>query len=367
MRRLCVYIQADWQPGQAVPWALTDAEAQALQAQGQDVPEHWPAHEVLDVVLAQERVTLAEVTLPPGSQREAERLVPVLLEEQLLAPVEQQFFALGPRQEGNKRWVAVLDRVWCRPLMQFLQTQPAWRSMTAEALLLPAASALWTGSAWCVREEAGLPQWHFGAESPAVATRWQRPVGLVAESGTNTVEVDVLAWWQRPSLPSIQLGQGEFAPRPVARAWWNRWGSSMALLAVLILAWVGQQSVSAWQAHRARLQADHEAAQAFAQALPGVPALDPVLQLEQALQTTQARRQPSDFGVGLVKLARATPSGAVLQQVQYQAAAPGRGGSWVLQVAPAQQQQWEAALRGQGAVVRAPEHAAPGRLEVQWP
>lgn len=94
-------------------WALVEAEA--VLAEGAvrpgDAPElpYGAAPQRAVALLPAEAVFLRRLTVPGGSERDARRAAPFLIEEQLAQPLESVSVEIGPRQDDGARFVLAVD------------------------------------------------------------------------------------------------------------------------------------------------------------------------------------------------------------------------------------------------------------------
>ena len=94
-------------------WALVEGEA--VLAEGAVQPGEAPdlpygaAPERAVALLPAEAVFLRRVNVPGGSDRDARRAAPFLIEEQLAQPLDSVSVEIGPKQEDGTRFVLALD------------------------------------------------------------------------------------------------------------------------------------------------------------------------------------------------------------------------------------------------------------------
>lgn len=119
----------------AAGWALV--EAGAVIAQGElgagetpSLPENAaPSHAV--ALMPSESVFLRRLAVPGGSQRDARRAAPFLIEEQLGQALEAVAVEIGPQQPDGSRFVLAVDA----------DTRDAWRRFAAGLAIKPVFAA----------------------------------------------------------------------------------------------------------------------------------------------------------------------------------------------------------------------------------
>lgn len=94
-------------------WALVEdgqllAEGVLAPGDGPDLP-YGVAPERAVALLPAEAVFLRQIAVPGGSERDARRAAPFLIEEQLAQPLESVSVAIGPKQDDGTRMVLAVD------------------------------------------------------------------------------------------------------------------------------------------------------------------------------------------------------------------------------------------------------------------
>jgi general secretion pathway protein L len=286
-------------------WLLADGEGRPLSAVqtgslamaaagagGRRVAVLAPANQAL--------YTSAE--LPQGGAARAPQVIAYALEEQLIADVESQHFAVGRIAAHAPTPVAVVARA----------TMDAWlRELAAAALrpdllvvdstLLPRFSgyavALLEGELLTISDAKGVtttlsaPPGGFAAALEvalgeqsgttallfhATPLDWQRRGGEVEAVRPKVVSLKVqllssgvLPWLaaQLHSASPINLLQGEYAQRGTSAVHWQRWRLAAVLAGALLTVHVGVQAYRLWSLKRTERDLDASTAQLVAPAL----------------------------------------------------------------------------------------------------
>jgi len=224
---------------------------------------------------------LADVDLPHNSGGRAAQLVPYALEEQLVAEVDSQHFAVEPSRSGARTAVAVVARANMEHWLEQLHAagmQPDL--LCVDAALLPRLTgysvALLEGDLLTVQSETGsaisvsAPSGGFasalevalGGHAAGVTLLfhctpmdWQRRSAeveavrpQVASLKVQLLSSGVLPWLaaQLHSAAPINLLQGAYAQRGAPGAQWRRWRLAAALAGALLVAHVGNQTYRLW-------------------------------------------------------------------------------------------------------------------------
>jgi general secretion pathway protein L len=231
-------------------------------------------------------VLLADVELPQGAAGRAAQLAPFALEEQLVGNVEDQHVAIGRVHDGNRVHVAVVARSqlegW-KAQLDAAGLDPA--CIVAEQSLLPSipgqAVATLEGSQLCLRDAAGTGhcieatagslagalELLLGESRAATALMiyttpadWQERKaeiealrGQFADLKAQLLNQGLLPWLAAyvpaavAANQAINLLQGQYAPRAVRGAAWQRWRLAASLAAGLLVLHLGVQG---WRLHQ---------------------------------------------------------------------------------------------------------------------
>jgi general secretion pathway protein L len=332
---LRLYITGEW-PARttACQWALYDTKGSLLQ-RGSSEPRHWPAAEVVELVLSSDQCLTLDVTLPAGAGGARARggdLIAYAVEERLVGEVEKEHIVAGETRADGQTQVWIMDRGRLRALLTALQQlERIPRRAFSELQLVPLVSGRWSV---CLREQSGFAR--VGGESgfafdfaldfvrsePPVALRLAlqaaTKAGTAPESldiycaaGT-TLEGDVWPEWQRvlgvpvrpageyawPTLPTRTVRNllvGEFAPQGERGAALAAFRPALALgISTLVLYSLFSFGEWIWldrQASRLRIQTG----EIFRAAFPQVQTIvDPSLQMQRLYD--QFKRERGQLG-----------------------------------------------------------------------
>jgi general secretion pathway protein L len=338
--KLRIFLPAAERPasGERCAWKLFDARGE-LRREGSDAPEGMPRAKEVELVLPAERVLFARLKLPRVNAATIRELLPYAVEDRLLADPSHIHAVAGRKSARGESIVAVVDRDWLQARLDAL-----------------AAGGLRATSAFCESAllAGGHRDWHvvWGPErgmlvdDEGVGASFDRGPGLplalrvaideASERGDKPASVrvhaeggealpDLAAWssetgvafapgttWEslangQPAAESIELLQGEFAPRgarPAARipraALWL--GAAILAVQVALTAADGMRL----EAERARLVQRQESI--FRGAFPEAKAVvDPELQMARNLEELRRARglaAGDDFLAQLTRVAR---------------------------------------------------------------
>jgi len=306
------------------------------------------------LIVASGDVLLTEVELPPKSGVRPQQLVAYALEEQLAADIETLHFAVGERDEVNRRTaVAVVTRtLMSRWLQQLGDAGIQVVAVCADASLLPQnpghTVVMLEGDTLSLRR-AGRPALALPADNIGAALEtslgeemaaenlifyvspedWQRRSSEVEalRGRCASLKVQLLNSGTLPLLaPQLAAGafinllSGEFATQVAAGSGWRRWRLAAILLAVLFAVHVLGLSLQLLQQHRSERALDAEIGALARSALPGDSGQGPVRsRVEQRLLAAQGDTGGTGFMPALAALSQALGSarGASLQALSY--------------------------------------------------
>ncbi|WP_169307321.1 type II secretion system protein GspL [Chitiniphilus eburneus] len=274
---LRLLLDADPDSNQPLSWFLVDGAGRTEQS-GSAPIERLPAATRLELLISPARVSAHVIPLPRQPQAKLRALLPLALEDKLLTPAATLHFALLPL--GDDRWrVFAVERAWLKHWLDRLST--AGRSVEAAyplaSLLAPDPEAwlrlaLPDGAVLLVSPEGETALFDDGATADLVAADQPMSVLALREACGG------------PLRNAANLLQGELTPGPSWRFDWRPWRRA-GVLALLLLILVTTVNLADWARLSQREKAlKREMRQTFAAAFPGVPVVDPALQLASRLR-----------------------------------------------------------------------------------
>ncbi|MGS2721113.1 type II secretion system protein GspL [Paraglaciecola aestuariivivens] len=205
-------------------------------------------------------VLLKWVSLPAKAGRKALAAIPYMLEEEISGDIQQQFFALGPK-EGNQQAVAVVAKSKIQSWLNILQQANLHcERMLPDVLALPSSddsawSVLAVGEQLLVRQDswAGLQgehDWlmqaikhhakrHFSQHQTALQIHNYSELDLSAldnvEAHSMPLELPMKVLAQGAETAKFNLLQGEFTVKNQSTGAWKKWRLVASLAAVALL------------------------------------------------------------------------------------------------------------------------------------
>ncbi|WP_255989903.1 type II secretion system protein GspL [Chitinolyticbacter albus] len=269
-------ILLDGQPTETTELAWFAPTGSALDS-GRGPVAALPAVAHLVLLLPPTRLSLHLVTLPKQPPAKLRALLPMALEDRLLAPPSKLWFGLHPLGDGLWQ-VQVVERDWLSGWLNLLRGH----GHTVDAAYALADLIADDLSGW---QQVDLPGTSQLLKSPTgeVISLDDAAIGAALTSGSTVTPLPLEAVCERP-LPPRNLLQAEFSPRPAWQPDWKPWRRPAVLLAVLLLLLTALNIGEWWQLSRRADALKREMRQTFAAALPGVPVVDPVLQLQSRLR-----------------------------------------------------------------------------------
>lgn len=332
--RLTVLVPEHWPQTPECEWLLSERDGRTTQ-RGRSAPRHWPAADEHVAILDGAQTSLLTVTLPPSKRKDRPALITYALEARLACDVEQEHITpigetpapAGAAADARQLALLVVGTARLRQIStQFEALQRPLRRAVSLAECLDASAGCWqvasgdgrsatlrTGIgtaiafdlppadgnggdsstdaraeaiaailALALREAGGAPQRLELAFSPALPPACCEIIAR--RTGITPQPISFDAVWARCAQAHTLL-HGKLAPRTGAGsgAWTAlRWplATAAAALALAGIAMLG--GVLADRAEAARLEKRLD--QVFADALPGMPAVAPALQLRRALR-----------------------------------------------------------------------------------
>jgi general secretion pathway protein L len=266
MSVLRIYFSGQWRDGSSLcPWALCNDEGDVLQSGNSTLDELPQCNECVGIVAA-DRVLLIATTLPAGSRRRWQSMLPFVAEEFTLDDPEENHVVPGPVLSDGRRMLAVVDKHWLSRIVELARdNQIALRRMVVESLMPVLAADSWTvvwdGSGGFVKTgpASGVALDTGDANSPPLTLRLcldaapDKPKTVVlrltrcAADGHsqmpswpdwNVPLTNAEPWdWRREAIPenSFNLLWGEFAPRAKIREWWPKLRPAAYLLLIVLV------------------------------------------------------------------------------------------------------------------------------------
>jgi len=348
--KLRIFLPATERPDSAerLAWKLFDARGE-LRREGLDAPEAMPRVKEVELVLPVERVLFARLKLPKVSAATIRELLPYAVEDRLLADPSHIHAVAGRKTARGENIVAVLDRDWLQARLDSLSGagHRATSAFCESALLagghrdwhvvwgptrgmlvddegvgasfdrgpgLPLALRVAIDEAMSRGDKPASVRVHGEASEPLPdLARWSSDTGVAFAPGTTW---ELLANGQ-PAADSIELLQGEFAPRgarPVTRLPRAALWLAAAILAIQVAFTMADGT--RLRAERERLVQRQEAV--FRGAFPEAKAVvDPELQMARNLEELRRARglaAGDDFLAQLTRVARDSRS---VRSVEY--------------------------------------------------
>jgi general secretion pathway protein L len=351
-----LYLRLAEAPGGPVSWLEAGAASTGAVHSGTLAQAGAAASGHLVCVLVPAADVLStEVDVPVrSSSNRLAQIVPFALEEQLVADLEQQHFAIGRRAADSTRTpVAVVGRdrleAWLAALRE-VGIVP--EQLYADTSLLPPAEghavALLEANVLTVRGSAGGAPLSAPADDLAAALKialgseeliatdfslyltqaeWNARQSEIEalRSKLASLRVQLLAsgplpWLitQLPTAHPINLLQGSFAPAGAQPQRWQRWRLAASLAAGLLLLYVGAQVLQIIRYHRATARLEQQMQQLAGPAFAG--GSGPLrTRIQQRLDGMQSASDPSALLPAMQALALAMGSvpDARLQSLSY--------------------------------------------------
>lgn len=306
----------------------------------------------VQLLIPGEWVSLWSVTLPKGAQRQADKVLPALLEEELTQDIELLHCSLLQLQ-GDKASVAVIEHRRMQQIVDWLaqanitsaRVLPDWAALPENSLLIAADRVLCHQQGWhgfsaemalasvllqadsyhdeMARGESPAPEWQiFSAQPltdyPALLTALTGDE-LARDAHTLTVkDIDTLAL----TTPSAAISSnatlltGRWRLRTDVRRQWRRWRPLAFTAALLLSLLTVERAVALWSVGQQSAQARQAAEQQFRQLFPEQKRIVNLrAQLNAALRETQSASSTQELLVLLPAIAQALDSAALATPV----------------------------------------------------
>ena len=242
----------------------------------------WPAAAATELIVPATRYSQYLLALPVQSLQRLRALLPHALEERVLSDTSSLHLAAGPAANSETRVLAT-DRNWLR----------GWVSLLAESTHRPRA-------AYAISDLIDAPDEQVRAQIEGGALlvhgndiAWFDDAQVANAWAADKTLHDVV--WpdlcgDPARLDAINLFQGDLAPRVRMPLDVLRLRRAGLLLAVIVVIALISALMNWWQLRSQVSALQREMRQTFAAAFPGVPIVDPMLQLQSQLHATGADR-----------------------------------------------------------------------------
>lgn len=306
----------------------------------------------VQLLIPGEWVSLWSVTLPKGAQRQADKVLPALLEEELTQDIELLHCSLLQLQ-GDKACVAVIEHRRMQQIVDWLamanitsaRVLPDWAALPENSLLIAADRVLCHQQGWhgfstemalasvllqadsyhdeMARSESPAPEWQVFSAQPLT----DYPALLTALAGDELArdahtlmvkDINTLAL----TTPSAAIASnatlltGRWRLRTDVRRQWRRWRPLAFTAALLLSLLTVERAVALWSVAQQSAQARQAAEQQFRQLFPEQKRIVNLrAQLNAALRETQSASSTQELLVLLPTIAQALDSAALATPV----------------------------------------------------
>lgn len=306
----------------------------------------------VQLLIPGEWVSLWSVTLPKGAQRQADKVLPALLEEELTQDIELLHCSLLQLQ-GDKACVAVIEHRRMQQIVDWLamanitsaRVLPDWAALPENSLLIAADRVLCHQQGWhgfstemalasvllqadsyhdeMARSESPAPEWQVFSAQPLT----DYPALLTALAGDELArdahtlmvkDINTLAL----TTPSAAIASnatlltGRWRLRTDVRRQWRRWRPLAFTAALLLSLLTVERAVALWSVAQQSAQARQAAEQQFRQLFPEQKRIVNLrAQLNAALRETQSASSTQELLVLLPAIAQALDSAALATPV----------------------------------------------------
>ncbi|MCX2499064.1 type II secretion system protein GspL [Plesiomonas shigelloides] len=306
----------------------------------------------VQLLIPGEWVSIWSVTLPKGAQRQADKVIPALLEEELTQDIELLHCSLLQLQ-GDKASVAVIEHRRMQQIVDWLaqanitsaRVLPDWAALPENSLLIAADRVLCHQQGWhgfsaemalasvlmqadsyhdeMARGESPAPEWQiFSAQPltdyPALLTalagdQLARDAHTLMGKDINTL---VLTTLSAAIASNATLLTGRWRLRTDVRRQWRRWRPLAFTAALLLSLLTVERAVALWSVAQQSAQARQVAEQQFRQLFPEQKRIVNLrAQLNAALRETQSASSTQELLVLLPTIAQALDSAALATPV----------------------------------------------------
>ena len=242
----------------------------------------WPAAAATELLLPATRYSQYLLALPAQSMQRLRALLPHALEERVLSDTSTLHLAAGPAANSETRVLAT-DRNWLR----------GWTSLLANSNHRPRA-------AYAISDLIDAPDDQVRAviEGGALLVHGNDVAwfddAAVADAWSADQTIHDVMWpdlcGDPARIDAINLFQGDLAQRTRMPVDVSRLRRAGTLLATIVIIALISGLISWWQLRSQVMALQREMHQTFAAAFPGVPIVDPMLQLQSQLHASGADR-----------------------------------------------------------------------------
>lgn len=306
----------------------------------------------VQLLIPGEWVSLWSVTLPKGAQRQADKVLPALLEEELTQDIELLHCSLLQLQ-GDKASVAVIEHRRMQQIVDWLaqanitsaRVLPDWAALPENSLLIAADRVLCHQQGWhgfsaemalasvllqadsyhdeMARGESSAPERQIFSAQPLT----DYPVLLTALAGdelardahtlmVKDINTLVLTTPSAAIASNATLLTGRWRLRTDVRRQWRRWRPLAFTAALLLSLLTVERAVVLWSVGQQSAQARQAAEQQFRQLFPEQKRIVNLrAQLNAALRETQSASSTQELLVLLPTIAQALDSAALATPV----------------------------------------------------
>ena len=209
-----------------------------------------------------ERIGLHSIDIPSAPERKWAELIPWILEDRVLQPVEEMHFVVAARddqqvhilavsQQDIREWIRIADNagiaaVAMAPDFMALDWEPGilsigWREgmllvrdgINSGFAALPAVGWVMVDS--ILKSTSVMPRLSISLPDEDMV-----PEHLRAEANINSSSVD----WQFSAFPAVNLMTAEFKPKAARPVWFQWWPVAASTIAVLLLTGIYLQLAS---------------------------------------------------------------------------------------------------------------------------
>ncbi|CND86133.1 type II secretion system protein GspL [Yersinia nurmii] len=259
----------------------TDGEWISPQA-AQDMLTQWPKFDAIRVFFPGEWAGVRQVELPRVSRKQAEKIIPALLEEDLCEDIDDLHFSILKIDE-KLATVAVINHQKMQHLTQWLhQGEILATTLLPDWLALPEGHLLVSGERCLLRTK----QWQgWSAESSLapyllkaqlrdsdsvsqLGVYGELPMALAAALDSCGIEKTTSETLPAPQTTVVGLLCGRWKPRVNYQKQWERWRPTITSLIVLVGVMTVERLVSLWSVTERAQQTRTVAEESFRHLFP---------------------------------------------------------------------------------------------------